>query len=296
MTEVAVKPEQAGKAPEPERDFTTAPVITVVQPTRGWLGINAREIWQNRNVLWSLSVRDIKVRYKQTVLGFLWAFLQPLLKMVVFTLIFGRWARLVPDGVPYPLFVFAGILPWELFSSSLTRASDSVVGQQQFITKVYFPRLIMPLSAIIGSLVDFAIAFLILIGLIVWYPESSASVRLLAIIPLCVLCAMISVGAGALFAALNVAYRDVRHTVPFIVQIWMFLTPVIYPVTLVPERFRWLMSLNPMAGVIDGFRWAVLGQPVNFNSMIYSTAMAVVLFFLGIAYFRRTERIFADVV
>jgi lipopolysaccharide transport system permease protein len=272
----------------------SAPVV--IEPTQGWLGLNVREIWQFRNVLGSLVGRDIKVRYKQTVLGFLWAFLQPVLKMVVFTVIFGRWAGMGPQGYPYPVFVLAGILPWELFSASVTRASESIVSQQQFITKVYFPRLIIPLSVVGAALVDFAVAFVILIGLAVYYPQVHLGLSLLSVFPLVLLTVLVSAGAGTLFAALNVAYRDVRHAVPFIVQLWMFLTPVIYPVTLVPERLRWLLNLNPMTGVIAGFRWAVLGQPIDWSGAATSLAVAVSLCVAGMAYFRRTERVFADIV
>lgn len=273
-----------------------APPTLVIEPVKGWLGVNFREIWQHRNVLYILIWRDLKVRYKQTVLGFLWAFLQPFLKMVVFSMIFGRWAGMGPKGYPYPVFVFAGLLPWGFFSASLTRCSQSIVSQQQFITKVYFPRLILPLSAIGSALMDFAVAFLILIGLLAYYPEVQVSVSILMVIPLVLLTILISFGAGTLFAALNVAYRDVRHVVPFLVQIWMFLTPVIYPVALAPPGWRWVLALNPMTGVIAGFRWAILGQPCDWTNLGISLGVGALLVVAGAAYFRRTERVFADIV
>jgi lipopolysaccharide transport system permease protein len=272
-----------------------APTL-VIEPTRGWLSIRFREIWRRRNVLWILVWRDLKVRYKQTVLGFLWAFLQPFTKMVIFSVIFGRLAGLGPRGMPYPVFVFAGMLPWEFFAATLDRSSNSVVGQQQFITKVYFPRLIIPLSTIGAALMDFAVSLLILAGLLVWYPQVQLGWSILAIVPLMLLTVMVAIGAGTLFAALNVAYRDVRYVVPFLIQVWLFLTPVIYPVTLIPEGFRWLIALNPMTGIIAGYRWAILGQPAEWSSVLLSFAVAAALFVLGVGYFRRTERVFADIV
>jgi lipopolysaccharide transport system permease protein len=272
-----------------------APAV-IIEPRRGWLNVNLREIWQRRDVLWILVWRDLKVRYKQTVLGVLWAFLQPFTKMIIFSLIFGRLAGMGPEGVPYPVFVFVGILPWEFFAASLTRSSNSVVGQQQFITKVYFPRLIIPLSAIGSALFDFAVSFAILIGLLFWYPEVRVGWSILAVVPLVGLTVVVAMGAGTLSAALNVAYRDVRHIVPFVVQIWLFLTPVIYPVTLIPAGLRWLIALNPMTGIIAAYRWAILGQPVEWSSMVLSCVVAALLFVAGIGYFRRTERVFADIV
>jgi lipopolysaccharide transport system permease protein len=269
---------------------------TVIEPRRGWLNIDVAELWRYRNVLYILIWRDLKVRYKQTVLGFLWAFIQPLTKLIIFSAIFGRWGKMGPEGVPYPVFVFAGLLPWEFFAESLRRASQSVVGQQQFITKVYFPRLIIPVSAIGAALVDFAIAFLILFGLMLYYPEVPATPRLFAVIPLVGLTMIIAFGAGTGLAALNVAYRDVRHIVPFLIQIWLFLTPVIYAVTLVPERLRWVLALNPMTGIISGYRWAILGQSADATHLVISTVAGLILLVCGVAYFRRTERTFADIV
>ena len=277
----------------------TAPLV--IERTRGWVSIDIRELWRRRDVLYILIWRDLKVRYKQTVLGFLWAFLQPFTKMIVFSVIFGRWGGWSPPGVPYPVFVFAGLLPWEFFAASLTRCSGSIVSQQQFITKVYFPRVILPLSAVGSALVDFAISFLILIGLILYYPAVQVTPSLLLVIPLVVLTVMIAFGAGALLAALNVAYRDVRHIVPFIVQLWMFLTPIIYPVSRIPSGLRWLMALNPMMGIVQAFRWAIYGHalqgtPLDWMSLATSFSMAAALTLFGLAYFRRTERVFADIV
>jgi lipopolysaccharide transport system permease protein len=270
--------------------------VVYVRPSKGWLGLNVREIWQYRTVLHNLVWRDIKVRYKQTVLGVSWAILQPLLKMLIFTLVFGRWASLGPEGYPYPIFVFAGMLPWEFFAASLARCSDCIVTQQEFVTKVYFPRLIIPLSAIGSMLLDSAISLLILIALLLHYPQVQVGWEILAVIPLMLLTTLIALGTGVLFAALNVAYRDVRHIIPFIVQVWMFVTPVVYPVTLIPENWRWLLALNPMMGIVAAFRGAIIGLPFEWFNLGISAAVGFGLCLVGIAYFRRTERFFADIV
>lgn len=267
----------------------------VIQPSRGWIAINWRDIWRYRELLYFLTWRDLKIRYRQTVLGFLWAFIQPFLKMVVFSMVFGKLAKMDSEGFPYPIFLYAGLLPWQFFSDSLSRSSESVVLSAHLITKVYFPRLVIPLASTGAALVDFGVSFTILIGLMVYYRvlPTAATLAVLPLVPLTVLTAL---GVGIFLSALNVAYRDFRHTVPFLVQIWMFLTPVIYPVRIVPQRWQWLVALNPMAGIVDAYRSAILGKPFAWGNLTISTAVAVVVFFFSAVYFRRLERQFADIV
>ena len=268
-----------------------------IKPQKGWIPVNFREVWAYRELMFFLSWRDIKVKYKQTTLGVAWAILQPFLTMIVFSVLFGTFAKMPSDGIPYPIFVYAGLLPWNYFSGSLSSSSNSLVASSNLITKVYFPRLIIPASAALSSLLDFLIASVVLIGMMFFYrysPDPSG----IFLIPLLVsLTFMIAVGCGLWLSALNVEYRDFQYVIPFLVQIWMFVTPVIYPVTLLPEKYRWLLSLNPMAGIIEAFRSATLGhQPVNWGLLGISTAMALVIFTSGLLYFRKVERSFADVI
>lgn len=267
----------------------------IITPPKGWLSINWREIWLYRELLFFLTWRDVKVRYKQTVLGVLWAFIQPFLKLVVFSVIFGRLAKIDSEGYPYPIFAFAGLLPWQFFSEALTQSSNSVVGSSNLITKVYFPRLIIPLSSVGASLVDFAISFVILFGLMFYYgilPTAS----MLLIIPLVIITILTALGAGILLSAWLVEYRDFRYVLPFALQLWMFLTPVIYPVKIVPPAWRWLLALNPMTGLVDGYRSAILGKPFAWDSLALSIVVATAIFVLGLYYFRRVEAHFADLV
>ena len=267
-----------------------------IRPTSGWQALNLKELWRYRELLWFLAVRDIKLRYKQTVLGVTWALIQPLFTMLVFSVFFGLLAKMPSDGLPYPIFVLAALLPWQLFSYALTQSSNSVVAEQRLITKVYFPRLIIPLASVLSGLVDFAIAFVLLLGMMAWY-GAAPSWGILAV-PLLVLFAVATaLAVGLWLAALNVKYRDFRHTIPFLTQFWMFLTPVAYPSSLVPERWRALYGLNPMAGVVEGFRWALLGQADGPGAMLLvSVASVAVLLISGLYFFRRTERSFADVI
>ncbi|MBM4032654.1 MAG: ABC transporter permease [Planctomycetes bacterium] len=267
----------------------------VIEPRKGWLPINFREIWRYRELLYFLAWRDVKVRYKQTVLGFLWAFLQPFTKMVVFSAIFGGLAKIDSEGFPYPIFLYAGLLPWQFFSESLSRSSQSVVGSSNLITKVYFPRLIIPLSAIGACLLDFAISFTILIGLMFYYsvPPTLAT---LIVVPLVALTIFAAFGVGCLLSALDVTYRDFRYMIPFVIQIWMFLTPVLYPVKVVPSAWQWLLLLNPLTGIVDAYRSALLGKPFNWPSLAVSTGVIVVAILIGTLYFRKTERRFADII
>ncbi|MBI4915361.1 MAG: ABC transporter permease [Acidobacteria bacterium] len=270
--------------------------VTRIRPIKGWAPVNFREVWEYRDLLRLLAWRDITVRYKQTVLGAAWAVLQPLLTMAVFSLFFGRLAKVPSDGLPYPIFAFAALVPWGFFSTSLTQASNSLVGSANLIKKVYFPRLVVPMSSAASALVDMCIAFAVLLGLMLWYRiVPTANVVWL---PGFVLLALVtSLGAGLWLSALNVRYRDVRHIVSFLVQFWLFATPIAYPSSLLPEPWRTLYGLNPMAGVVEGFRWALLGTKTAPGAMVaVSALMALTLLVTGAFYFRRMEATFADVV
>lgn len=247
-------------------------------------------------MLYFLAWRDVKVRYKQTAIGAAWAVLQPLLTMAVFTVVFGKFARIPSDGLPYPIFAYSALLPWNFFSGALTRTVSSVVGSSHLITKVYFPRLVIPISATVSGAVDFSIAFVVLLGMMVWF-GISPTWGVLALPLLLLLALVTALGVGLWFSALNVKYRDVGYVIPFLVQLWMFASPLVYPVSLVPEKWRLLYSLNPMAGVIEGFRWALLGKAhPDFTALGISVVIVVFLLLTGAAYFRRTERTFGDVI
>lgn len=267
----------------------------VIEPARGWLGVNWREVWRYRELLYFLTWRDVKIRYKQTVLGVLWAFLQPFLKLVVFSVIFGRMAGIDSEGFPYPIFVYAGLLPWQFFSESLSRSSFSVVAGANLVTKVYFPRLIIPIASVGGCLVDFAVSFSILAALMIYYGVP-LTLSTLAVVPLVFLTILAALGTGILLSSWNVAYRDFHHLIPFGIQLWLFATPVIYPVRIVPEKWQKLLALNPMTGIVDAYRAAILGRPFAWKTLLISTAVTVVIFFFGLFYFRRVESRFADIV
>ena len=268
----------------------------VIQSSPGWALPDLAELWQNRELLYFLIWRDIKVRYKQTAVGAAWAVVQPLLMMVVFTLFFGRVAGISSGDVPYPIFTFSALLPWQLFALGLTLASTSLVVNERLITKVYFPRILVPTAAVLAGLLDFGIAFLLLIGMMIYF----GIVPALAVfaLPLFLLLAVITaLGLSYWLSALDVQYRDVRYTIPFLVQIWLLATPVFYPSSLISERWQFLLALNPMAGVVEGFRWALLGQGGTPEPMVAVSALvAVVMFVGGVLYFRRVERYMADVV
>jgi len=255
-----------------------------------------RELWDYRELLYFLTWRDIKVRYKQTVLGAIWVVIQPLFMMLVFSLFFGRLARVPSDGVPYPVFTFCALLPWQLFAHALTESSNSLVGNQNLITKVYFPRLVVPISAVLGGLVDFAIAFVMLLVLMVIYGIVPGW-QIVFVPALVLLAVMAALGVGLWLSALNVQYRDVRYTINFMVQFWLFATPVAYPSSIVPEKWRLLYGLNPMVGVVDGFRWALLGKPDSLGlPLLISIVVVLMLLVGGLYYFRRLEQQFADIV
>jgi lipopolysaccharide transport system permease protein len=276
--------------------FRSVLSVVRVDPPSSWPEIGFRELWEYRELLYFLTWRDIKVRYKQTVLGAAWAVIQPLFMMLVFSLFFGKLAGVPSDGIPYPVFSFCGLLPWQLFSHSLTQASNSLVGSQNLITKVYFPRLVVPISAVLGSVVDFAIAFVLLLVMMFYYGIVPGW-QMVALPGLVLLAILAALGIGLWLSALNVQYRDVRYTISFLVQFWLFLTPVAYPSSIVPEKWRVFYGLNPMVGVVDGFRWALLGKPESPGvPLLISVIVVFVLLAGGLYYFRRMEQQFADIV
>jgi lipopolysaccharide transport system permease protein len=253
------------------------------------------DIWRYRELFWFLAWRDILVRYKQTVLGITWALLQPFLTMIVFTIVFGKVAKLPANGVPYPVLVFAALLPWQFFSRALSESSMSLITNTNLISKVYFPRLIVPVGSIVVSLIDFLISFALLAALMVWY-QFWPGVRIIALIPLVFLAIAVAIGPGLLISALNVRFRDFRYIIPFIVQLGIYISPVGFSSDLVPDRWRLLYSLNPLVGVIDAFRWALTGSPIYLPSLLISGVMIVLMLVLGVWYFRKTERTFADII
>jgi lipopolysaccharide transport system permease protein len=274
---------------------TSAPWV-VIEPPSGDLRLGLRELWQYRELVYFLTWRDIKVRYKQTALGVTWAVLQPLSTMVVFSLFFGRLAKLPSDGVPYPLFSFAALVPWTFFANGLIQSANSVVASQNLVTKIYFPRIAIPIASALSGAIDFALALVLLFVLMLWY-HVPITPQALWVIPLSLLALVTAFGVGFWFAALNVQYRDVRYIVPFLVQLWLFATPIAYPSSLLAARWRTLFGLNPMAGVVEGFRWALLGTSSAPGAMIgISAVAAIVVMFGGALYFRRVEQTFADIV
>src|SRR5437868_3312692 len=272
-----------------------SPIATVrIEPPRGWLELRLREVWTYRELLYFFVWRDLKVRYKQTVIGVAWVVLQPLMSMGVFTLFFGRLAKLPSDGLPYPVFYFAALAPWTYFSTSLTTATNVVVENQRVITKVYFPRLILPLSSVMSGLVDFGIAFVVLLAMVLGY-GLRPGVNALWLPLLLLLALATALGVGLWLSALNALYRDVKYVTPFLVQFWMLASPVAYPSSLVPARWRWLYGLNPMAGVIDGFRWALTGHGQPPGAAMAASAVGVCVVLLGgLFFFQRMETNIAD--
>ncbi len=269
--------------------------LTVIEPPKGWRMLDVKELWAYRELLWVLTARDITVRYKQTVLGAAWAVLRPLTTMVIFSIVFGRFAKVPSDGYPYPVFVYAALVPWAFFADAIGKSERSLVGSSQLVSKVYFPRLIIPLSSVGASLVDLAISTGTLLLLMLWF-HIGLTWHLLAAPLLLVAVVFTALGFGTMLSALTVAYRDFMHLTPFLVQIWMYLTPVIYPASLIPERWHWLLYLNPMAGLVEGFRAAFLGKPFDLGALEVSFAVAAAFFAMGVAYFEKVERRFADII
>jgi len=270
-------------------------LVTRIEPSRGWRALRLREVWKRRELLYLFVWRDLKVRYKQTFLGAAWAVIQPVVTMGIFSVIFGGLAGIPSDGLPYPIFTFAALLPWYYFSSSLSRVAGSVVAEAHLISKIYFPRLIVPLSGVVAGLVDFAVSFGVLLAMTVWFGRFPTW-RALTLPVFLLLVAATALGVGLWLSALNVRYRDVGHLMPFVIQCWFFASPVIYPIAMIPERWRTLYSLNPMVGVVEGFRWALLGTDAPAFNVMAASALAVAALLVGGAfYFKRMERTFADV-
>jgi lipopolysaccharide transport system permease protein len=269
--------------------------VTVIEPARGWRMLDWRELWAYRELLWVLAARDIQVRYKQTVLGVAWAVIRPVAMMAIFSAVFGRFAKMPSDGAPYPVFVLAGLLPWLFFAASVQTAAQSMLGSSHLISKVYFPRLVVPVAAASAGLIDLAISMAILLVMMAWF-GTGYSLHLLWIPALVALVLLVSLGIGILLCALTVLYRDFSHITPFLVQIGMYLTPVVFPVSIVPAGLRWLLYLNPMMGVVEASRSIFLDTPMDWTSALASAAVGVVALGLGVAYFEKAERRFADII
>ena len=268
----------------------------VIEPSRGWVPLNLKELWEYRELLYFLCWRDIKVRYKQTVLGAAWAIIQPFLTMVVFTLFFGQLAQIPSDGIPYAIFCYAALVPWTFFANGLSQASNSLVSNGNLLTKVYFPRLIMPLAGVLSGIIDFVVAFVVLLGMMVYY-GLVPTIHILWLPAFLLLALVTALGVAVWLSTMNVQYRDVRHVIPFLTQFWMFATPIAYPSSLLSEPWRTLYAINPMVGVVEGLRWALLGTATAPGLMsIVSALAALTVLVTGVFYFRRMEKTFADVV
>jgi lipopolysaccharide transport system permease protein len=270
--------------------------VTIIEASNGWVSLKLKELWEYRELLYFLTWRDIKVRYKQTVLGATWAIIQPFFTMIVFSLFFGNLAKIPSDGIPYPIFSYAALVPWTFFANGLSQASNSLVGSANLIKKVYFPRLAVPISTVLSGVVDFSLAFIVLLGMMIWFGiVPTAAVLWLPFFLL--LSLTTALGVGLWLSAMNVQFRDVRYVVPFLTQFWMFATPIAYPSSLLPEAWRTVYALNPMVGVVEGFRWALLGTDTAPGPIIIvSSVAALALLVSGAFYFRRMEKTFADVV
>ena len=270
--------------------------VIVIRPAPRWPHLDVRELWHFRELLYRLTWRDIVVRYKQTSIGVFWAILQPFLTMVVFTLVFGKFADFPSKGVPYPIFTYSALLPWTYFASSLAQSGTSLVGNKALVTKVYFPRILLPIAGVTVPFVDFLLAFTVLVGMMAWFGVWPSAAIVLA--PLFLLMALVAaLGVGMFLSAVNVRYRDVPYAIPFLMQIWLFLSGVVYAISALPERYQWVLALNPMTAVINGFQWGVLGtEAPDPGKTLVSVAATVVFFLVGLWYFRRSEPKFADTI
>ena len=270
--------------------------ITMIKPSAGWVSLKLRDLWEYRELLYFLIWRDIKVRYKQTVIGAAWAIIQPFCTMVVFSLFFGRLAKIPSDGIPYPIFCYAALVPWTFFANGLSQSSNSLVGSANLIKKIYFPRLAIPVAAVLSGVVDFVLAFIVLMGMMFFF--GICPTWDIVWLPLLLLLTIVtSLGVGLWLSAMNVQFRDVRYTVPFLIQFWLFATPIAYPTSLLPEPLRVLYGMNPMVGVVEGFRWALLGTDTAPGAIIFvSSLVALITLVTGAFFFRRMEKTFADIV
>lgn len=278
-----------------QQDYFGHDHVTVIKPGRKLASLNLKELWAYRELIWVMAMRDIKVRYKQTTLGVLWAVLQPFLMMVIFTIVFSRTGMVVSGSVPYPVFVYAALVPWLFFANAVGSCGNSLVGSAHLIGKIYFPRLIIPLSSIGALMLDFVAATAVMVGIMFYYDVALSS-SWLALPLLMIALSFCALGVGTLLAALTVTYRDFRYVIPFMLQIWMFATPVIYPARSIPEKWLWLIQLNPLTGLIEGFRAAYLGQSFDIAALGSSIGISLVLLLAGVAYFERVERRFADII
>lgn len=290
---------ESASTPQPEPphagSFLPDEPLVVIKPSGSWVNLGLRDLWAYRELLYFLIWRDVKVRYKQTALGILWVVLQPLLTTLILTIFLGKLARVPSDGLPYPLFVYAGLLPWTFFAGAVTSSGNSVVGSAHLITKIYFPRMIIPGAAVGARLVDFGIAFLNLIGLMIYY-RVGITKAILVLPLLIILVTLLALGVGMWASALNVKYRDVGVVLPVLIQLWMFASPVMYPSSIVPARYQWIYNLNPLTGILDGFRSSLFGQEINWAALGISTGFTVALLVYSAYAFRRMEKNFADIV
>lgn len=268
-----------------------------IRPSKGWVSLRLKDLWEYHELLFFLAWRDIQIRYKQTILGAAWAVIQPFMTMVVFSIFFGKLAKIPSDGIPYPIFAYTALVPWTFFANALSQASNSLLGSSNLIKKVYFPRLIIPISAVMSGILDFAISFLVLIGMMFFYGIVPSPDHLIWIPAFTLLALTSALGVGFWLSAINAEYRDIRHAVPFLIQFWLFATPVAYPASLVQEPWRTIYGLNPMVGVIEGFRWALLGSDSGMQGpLMMSGIVSVTLLVSGAFYFRRMEKNFADLI
>lgn len=269
--------------------------LVVLEPSKGWSFLNFKELWRYRDLLFILTMRDVKVRYKQTFFGVTWAIMQPLFTMLIFTLFFGKLAKMPSDDIPYPLFAFAGLLPWTFFSNAVTASGNSLVGNSNLITKIYFPRLLIPISSVTAGLVDLLVAFIFFVLMMIYY-QVGISAHLLALPVLFAMTALLAAGIGMWMSALNVKYRDIRHALPFLIQLGLFVTPIIYPVSMIPPKWQWVINLNPLAAQIEGYRSAFFNMPFNWTGLAISGIITIFIFIFSALSFRRMERSFADLI
>jgi lipopolysaccharide transport system permease protein len=275
---------------------SAAPATIEIRPSRGWFDLDLGAVWRYRELLVVLVLRDIQVLYKQAALGAAWAIVQPVFAVIIFSVIFGHFARMPSDGIPYPIFAFAAVLPWTYFAEAVRRGGTGLVTDSELVRKVYFPRLVLPLAGVIAPLLDFLIAFVVLLGVMVWF-DVMPTWRLLAVVPLIVIAALLALSIGLWLGPVNVRFRDVKHTLPFMLQVWMYATPIVYPISIIPAQWQSIYSINPMVGVIEGFRWAVFGRGhPDIAAMSIGLTVIAILLFGGLVFFRRMEQSFADLI